>query len=729
MGGARTLPVAHPGNTSAAAWDAPATADRGLLVIHGAGAHERHTTLYDLLNPTLARMRLERCLVRVSPVRAGDESEPGGAYDGLVIEYTKTPMDNPLPEPDKIQRLLVIEGRWDRHFIDSRIADVSVFVGSRASRMLWEVFCFHFRNLYAFIVAMATLALIVGGVVVSATDDSQTNRNGFILVATGLAMAFIAALLDAIAPWRDYEERVAYDDDKPPTIAWLWNVFPAFTMAIYHVQRGIVLSVMIVGMVVLPFAAFITRVFGTVPGLRALSRGLLTSLESALLTGAPTDVEAIANNYVAAGAIQNRVQGALMELESRLACNAPVTVLAHSAGAPIAWWLLSEPGIHARQTKTPYRYRLITVGGALNWMKRGLDCEATSLDWPLVNSEPEPGREKTIWLNAFSTWDPPPHGPVRRSEYNGAWATLTSQPKPQREGQHRDVPTIIKPLLAVRDSWASLCRPQAGSEEASDARENPNVLCRNLGSPISAEHSEYFRNQQEFIPLLLRAIDDDIGWAAHETQDKRRRVWGNVRLAMLSGLVRARILALSAPAAYLILAVTNERIFTICESRTRFRGSWLATVGDQIHLWISSVPVVGGGITRTICNHIWIEDVIMIVLLALVAFAVVEVYTNFCWASLGRRVDSLDPACARSPGRFAGATPLGVALLWVPTVMLPFAFYPFQLGSAWYALVAGNALLAMAEMFWFHRCLLGLDGRRYPETTLGYGRYGEPFFI
>ena len=744
-----------PNDVQTAAGVAPEHAERGLLVIHGAGSHARHTTLNELLNPTLARMREERCLVRVSPITAGSESAPGGAYDGLVVEYTTRPIPGDLPRPYTINRLLVLEGRWDQNFVDTRMPEVSAFIGARASRMLWEVFLYHFRSLYAFIVALATLVLIVGGVALSILDLFENdNRVGFAMVALGLSIAFVAALLDATAPWRDSEERYYFRDQRVPSVLWLWNVFPAFTMSIFHIQRAIVLVVTASGIVILPLAAFLARVFGTVPGLRALTRGLINALESALLTGAPTDVEAIANNYVAAGAIQNRVQGALLELESRLDEHASITVLAHSAGAPIAWWLLSEPGIHERQDTKPLRYSLITVGGALNWMQRGLDCQATPLSWPLVNSTAESSAGRTTWINAFSTWDPTPHGAVRRAEYKGDWKSILDRPHEPEPEPGRPTPAVVRPFMVLRDRWASACALRAGEAEKKDKRQDPNVLCRNLGSPISAEHSEYFRNQQEFVPLLLTAIDERIPWADREIQNLRRCAWANLRLAMMSGLVRARIVTFAAPAAYVLLLPVDQRIFTMCEeNRHRFENSWLAALGDKIYYWITLIPVVGDGIAETICNHIWIEDIIVVLALALVAYAVVEVYTSFCWASLGRRVQTLAPPppedAAQSPDDAAepgservivlGADKKrgrprvllgGMMLLWLPTMLLPLAYLPFQLGAAWYVFFGANTVLSVAEAYWFRRCQLGAyDPTRYADTIVGQGRYAQPAFI
>ncbi|MGH8405913.1 MAG: hypothetical protein ACRESL_10535, partial [Pseudomonas sp.] len=90
-------------------------------------------------------------------------------------------------------------------------------------------------------------------------------------------------------------------------------------------------------------------------------------------------------------------------------------ILAHSLVITLpAWWLLTENGIHDRQeADRPLRYRLLTVGAALNWALCGFDYLPTPLTNRLVNSEQEDPTKKTLWLNVWSSFDFVPPGPVR----------------------------------------------------------------------------------------------------------------------------------------------------------------------------------------------------------------------------------------------------------------------------------------------------------------------------
>jgi hypothetical protein len=734
----------------------PDRADRALLVVHGAGEHNPITSLDEIVNPTLSRLRYEGNLVAAQRFAAGDPAQPGGRYDGLVVDYVygsarcdhdertrygSTPLMPRafLENTDGAQRLLVLEGRWDSSFLDPGRKEVSSWAGHHVGRMMFELFLYHLRNPLDVIASIIILALFAVGAWQSDND----------LLVAGLltlmgAVAFLAAFIDAIASWRERSQAdqltCAPADLTPATINdthWFWYaVVPAVTMSVYQIQRAFVLPIALAAMVILTLLAPLVRVLATVPGLNWAAQNLIFLLEAFALAGAPTDVESISNNPVASAAIQTRLLGALAEIESRLPPGAEITVLGHSAAAPLAFWLLSEPGIHRRQRVKQFKYRLITVGGALNWAKRGMDCEATPLDRPLVNSDGADD-EKTYWLDCHSTWDPTPHGPVRRKEYEGDWRSWP-QREPSPPVRATDSGWLFGVLNKLRRNW---WRGEL-ADRPGCSRDDPNMLVRNLGSPISAEHSEYFRNQQEFVPAFVRAIDSNLPWAIDETKPARKHQWENARLALLSGLVRGRMAVFIVPlAAFVATLVSDEYLITSCDAHRSGRAWWLlGQIGSGMRYLFEHLPVLGDR-SQGVCNFVLFEQLAIVVVIALICYALVDVYTNFCWVSLGRSVAPLDEALRAadadpgprgflakltSPRRWylwqIPARPL--LLVWVPTLIPPllFAFVfpiPPHLGT-WLLLVAANVAMMPFEIAWLSRCL-----RMAPEAGVAYGRSAD----
>jgi hypothetical protein len=446
---------------------------------------------------------------------------------------------------------------------------------------------------------------------------------------------------------------------------WLSVGAVAGTLLIYQVQRGLVLIVTAAGIVILPVAAATLRWLSSVPFLSGLANGLLRGIEAGLLTGGIADMEAIAQDHVTAAAIRTRLRDALLALEQQVKPGGTITVVAHSGGAPPAWRLLSEPEIVARQRHPRFRYRLLTVGAALNWAKRGFANRATPLDEPLVNHD-RPPHERTLWLNIYSSWDPVPHGPAPAAEFPG-WDTW-----------ERDPP-------------------------------RPNRMVRNLGGPVPAEHGEYWRNQQEFLPLLVRAIDPGVQWAQRDAGPDQP-LWCNCRLALLSALVRARLAIVALPGAALLAMLDGLR-FLRCPDDPADAPVYSSAITDAIGAALKALLTRALGeqgfatVRDRLCDWPLLMGALILAALAAAAYTLLDVYTNYLWQGLGRRVATLRPTTGPPPRL---AVPVRPALLvWLPTlVLLPLLLWPFHLGRvAWLAITVTNAALALSELFWLNTCL------------------------
>jgi hypothetical protein len=461
-----------------------------------------------------------------------------------------------------------------------------------------------------------------------------------------VAAAFASGMLLAVGMvW-------LWDFAEVRTVRWQdrWQSVPGvFTLVVYQQQRAIVLVVLVLGIVLFPILVVVLRLISSLPFVNRAADGLLAGLEALFTTGGVADMFAIADDQVTAAEIHTRLSTALLHVESGVAAGGTITVLAHSGGAPLAWWMLSNPAVQSRQTSTPYRYRLLTVGAALNWAKRGFAGYATPLDRPLVNAGLEEAA-RTYWLNVYGTWDPVPHGPVRPREFAG-WRT-----------------------------W-----PDVNA---------PNRAVRNLGAPVPSEHGEYWRNQQEFVPVLWRAVSPDSRWADDEAGPYHQH-WSNCRLALLSALVRTRILVVGVPVAALVAMFGGQRFIGTGAYHSAFtdviadaaRNAVEGVVGedtvDSLLDALASSPVLAGVITLAV--------------LAVIAYGLTDIYTNFFWSALGRRIEPLFPG----PSARDGAVILVAVLLWVPSlVVLPAVLYALDVGWLPMALVvvAVNLLLLAAEL-------------------------------
>ena len=480
-------------------------------------------------------------------------------------------------------------------------------------------------------------------------------------------------------------------------------------------------------MVLFPVLVVLVRLIASIPFMERIAGRMLNAIEALFTTGGVADMYAIVQTQVTAAAIHARTRNGLTELERMVRPGGTITLVAHSGGGPLGWWLLSEPPIHQRQASARFRYRLITVGAALNWALRGFRGYGTPLDRPLVNHQAASAEDRTWWMNVYGTWDPVSHGPVPASDFRG-WHT-----------------------------W-----PEPGA---------PNRAVRNLGAPVPDEHGEYWRNQQEFVPLVWRAVVPDSAWA-EEQAGAHHRLWSNCRLALMSALVRTRLVIIAVPVAAILGLLRGQRFI----GDDAYESAVVGALGDIVGGVVKNAIGEDGlrGLTNGLEAAPLLAGALVVGLLTLFAYALSDIYTNFFWRALGRRVESLRPAGGRRctllitlavvvwlpalvilpgvlRGRDAGieawlaVAALNLALLilellwvyrlggcrlalpalltWAPSiVVLPLLLGDFHLGwPSWSVITALNTAVAVAEIHWFFGCIRSLDNEALAERV-----YGQP---
>lgn len=669
-------------------------ADAGLLIVHGVGPHAPRAMLQRVVGPTLSRLRYEDQLRGVTAIQVGDPETAGGIFEGLLVRYAYGPRPIPRtgrPAPDE-RRLLILEGRWNDVFLKEGQDRLSAWVGLHATRMLWEVARYHAQNnpLLGLFSALTALALLLAIYV--------AGRN------TGLALGLLAAglLTGGLVVWlnddvKDVWNKRTPEPSKGPEqpadkrsreerIAIFGSLF---SYVVFHIQRGLVILVVVPACVLAPVAAAVLRLLASMPLLSGLANGLFKGIEAALLLGAPADMQAVVANHTTAANIRTRVRAALVALEQRVEPGGTITIVAHSGGAPTAWRVLSEQEIYERQPARPYRYRLITAGAALNWALRGFGSAAMPLDDPLVNHDRAEDK-RTWWLNVYGTWDYIPHGPV----------------DPRR-----------------------LWDPEKPSWNAWEGGEN--LAARNLGAPVPDEHGEYWFNQEEFVPALVRAIDDQVTWAARDAGTDRHLL-ANCRLSLLGALVRMRLAILALPVVTLIAwrlsdALHNDLVAGLCKNGSaepdtcpKAAGGLatvVARVSDLLKL-TGSNPAVK--VYEFVVDHRDLVGALLVVVMGLIAYALMDLYTNFCWEKLGRGDrpvgDVIRRGCRAGMKPPRVAVPKGTALLvWLPTVLaLPAVLWLFGVGGWVLGIVSlVNVAVACLEIFWLNACLRAFC---YPAT-------------
>lgn len=660
--------------------------DSGLLVIHGVGAHARTSTLKNVVDPFIDRLSREQTLVDVSAMKVGTEDALGGSCDALLIRYQTTIPATKREEKRTVERkLLAVEGRWSDVFLKAGPSELIAWSGRHAIPMTWELLCYNYRSLKKALGAFAILLLVAAAIVLGSANSLRLFWGCIVALPF---VVFLSVRDDAAAVRRNASSIEAH-------ISW----FAALGMlGLEQLQRALVILVTAGGLVVLPILAAVLSWSASVPFLAGASFGLMEKIQAVLLNGGAADMEAVASNHVTAAEIRTRLRNALVEVESRVRPGGTITVVAHSGGAPPAWRILSEPEIRERSNPKDLRYRLITVGAALNWAVKGFGCRATPLEGALVNSDAK-AADQTIWLNVYSSWDPVPHGPAPCEKFLG---------------------------------WRSL----EGVEESAEFGDTPNYPVRNLGAPVPDEHGEYWNNQHEFVPLMASCIDSEMRWTSGKPGE-HRQLWANYRLALLSALVRTRLVVLALPVAAGVVAIQGTRFF---ESGDPDFG-WPHSVAASVS-WLLR-HVMTAKVFDYVADTRALSALLVVALLTLASYGVMDVYTSLCWRSLGEKVPVLPtpiPSSAKHRTRTGstrrqhaplGAAPLkAMALIWLPTfVLLPALMFPFlHFNPAWWLILGINTLLVILECLWLNSSLRafltdeGVDLRRVFETPIGRQR-------
>jgi len=654
-------------------------ADAGLLVVHGVGNRERTVTLRDIVDPLLWRLTAQGQSPSAEVIKLGAADDLGGRFDAMEIQYT-----NHIAGERQQRRLVVVEARWNDVFVKSGRERVSAWIARNTMAMMWTL-CRYYARGWMVLGSLATVILLVATLFLSQQDVTFAGAPAWLWCLIGAVLiGFGAAALD-VEDWRTSPR---------------WSAFSLPTLLIFQVQRALLVIVSGAGAIILPIAAVLLRMLSAIPFLSSFSLGVFRAVESGLMAGGFADMEAIANNHVTAAAVLTRVRGALDLLEPQLRPGATLTIVAHSGGTIPAWWLLTEHGIHDRQeADRPIRYRLLTVGAALNWALCGFDYLPTPLTNRLVNCEQEDPAKKTLWLNVWSSFDFVPHGPVR--------SALLHDPA------NGPATTTDRAPMHTAPTWVTW----------SETSKDPNLMVRNLGAPVPDEHGEYWRNQQEFVPALTHAIDEEIPWAKQAARDDAQ-LWSNCRLALISALVRLRLVILAIPIAALVSFLNGADIYAAlvdCEQGTRTGWAYNALS-----------PLLGkdnaANLLGFLCDNTQIPNALIFLLLCVLSYTLMDVYTNVCWHQLGRQAWPLRPAAPTPRWRFIPpvflipplAIPPSVALVvWLPTVIaLPLVLWAFRADSRLIALLTIlNAILAVWEILWLHACLKAF---RAPESAAGH---------
>jgi hypothetical protein len=144
----------------------------------------------------------------------------------------------------------------------------------------------------------------------------------------------------------------------------------------------------------------------------------------------------------------------------------------------------------------------------------------------------------------------------------------------------------------------------------------------------------------------VRAIDEEVKWAADDAGPRRHRL-SNLRFAIVAPLVRMRLLLFSLPVFAIRALRHNTRLITLPASQySGERGIWdRAAVRDILlstHKLANGTPF--SGVVDYAYDTPWLQDVIIVTLFAFVVYALVDVYTNLFWQSLGRAPRSWAPS-------------------------------------------------------------------------------------
>jgi len=682
--------------------------DTGLLVINGIGAHPPTQTLDAMMEPLLARMRAEGSLIDTVATQLGDPEGPGGKFDALVVDYR-------AGDPPENRKLLVVEGRWQGLYRKPDLNKMSAWLYARQGGMILDVVRYLGRTWGTFLLSLTFTLLMATAIVLGGWKPHQRFID---VVAVGTTVVGVAGFV--VLAWETRPESAETKSrwhaipnvvDRPDRLAWLdpglalvcaallagwagWSlVEPCNLLAVYPLGLALLLAmatsmvgdirddfagrrepgdgsdegdvgdgharpfiktIALAPVFTLLFWVYITmravivvaalfaivffwvfvpllRLLALLPFANRFSWWVFTKFETALFTGGWADMESVLNNHVSTAAMRARLRTALSLLRDEVKCDKPLTVIVHSGGSPLAWDLLSSSWLRDELARSGARHhdlRLVTVAPSLNWARKAMrDRRATMVEGELV-----PG---TKWLNIYSAWDPTPHG---------------------------ETDATISPLWDATALWAPLLdTDEPVTREAATARAN--LVVRNLGAPVLDEHREYWQNQEQVVPVLVHAIDPDIKWASEQSTKEWRAYWGNVRLGLVSTLVRVRLILVSSIIAVLMSAFSDDGAFHAIVSAPDNMGKLGAAV----------LPIDVSGVSRSellkpsnattqeqgrasttaassndsttraqrtlnyLRDHRVAGNVFVVAATILVAYLLMNIYTNLAWALLARR--------------------------------------------------------------------------------------------
>jgi hypothetical protein len=668
--------------------------DTGLLVINGVGNHPPTQTLEAIVEPLLARMRAEGVLVDSFATELGDRDEPGGTFDAIDVEYRTKPSPS-----GSTRHLRIVEGRWQGLYRKADAPKMSAWIYARQTRMVWEVVRYLSRSFGGFLLSasflalaitalalpfwhppllwiswiMLTVAIGVGlGTVYLEHEGPILSKPGtmgkkvwtlflfwqspqfllfpvfallLVLAISGFAglgrppagLLLLGALALALAISLYADVRDLWSDQeslKGRSMAFGQMIISAPLFLVYTTMRAVVVVGALIAIVVFLFITPLIRLLASVPFTSRLNWWVVSKFETALFTGGFADMESVLNNHVATAAMRSRLRKALSETRCHVRKDGLITVVVHSGGAPLAWELLSSNQLTRELETGPtgHRFRLLTVGAGLNWARRGLkDRDATPIDRPLVTGGPALTC-KTQWLNIYSTWDPTPHGPVPVDEW------------PFFDGASNGY------------TWESML-PDVNPPKAA------NLLVRNLGAPVREEHREYWSNQEQVVPLLGWAIDPDVEWSKNNSGPKWRAHWSNVRLALISPLVRVRIILVGCVVAILVTAFSSDdpfhsflsgpdnlpdipffdmpNLLGISRKQASCADNTFRVVDGAISKDCQSVPEHDndGGLQTALeylSQHDTLGSAAAVATTVVLAYLVMNLYTNLFWSQLAR---------------------------------------------------------------------------------------------
>jgi hypothetical protein len=247
----------------------------------------------------------------------------------------------------------------------------------------------------------------------------------------------------------------------------------------------------------------------------------------------------------------------------------------------------------------------------------------------------------------------------------------------------------------------------------------------------------------------------------------------NARLVLVAAIARTRLMVLAMPALAVVSLLAGRQFV---DGRV-YSQSAIDVVVDAVAKAVGAV--IGEGRVDAIADWLTqtvVAEVLIVLLLVVVAYQVTDVYTNFMWAQLGRRVKPLFiegqrlpvfPSLALAtawmvaagmlpelllsrdvpprtwlcyPGAIAAVLVLTLVwfylprrlrpeerwlhiptlLVWAPTVVLPpLIASQFDAGLLVWGVLAGmNWVAAVAEITWFFGCLRSIEHPAPKEMTV-----------